>query len=164
MSDFHLGLAALLRRAAEDPFGMARLRQVAESALGLRGFESDAEVLDALITAGARGKLAQELLVDDERHGAWSELNKKSSDDADHADDETEDTGLHAIQFRVVDDETGEPRSGVALTIKLTTGESRQFITNAGGLVRISGIPGGTCDIERMVDSEAFEVVALQSG
>jgi len=104
-------------------------------------------------------------LIEDQRLGTWSggPIGGGGSQTADPEEAASDDKITHAIQFRVVDDESGSPQSNVALTVKLTTGETRKFITDGNGMIRISGIPGGTCDITRMVDTEAFEVISVQS-
>ncbi|MFC1716730.1 SpaA isopeptide-forming pilin-related protein [Candidatus Poribacteria bacterium] len=66
------------------------------------------------------------------------------------------------IEFRVVNDETDVPISGVGLKIRLTTGETRDYTTDANGLVHIDDLPSGTCDIVEITDPDASEVVQVE--
>ena len=66
------------------------------------------------------------------------------------------------IKFEIVDEDTGKPVCGVTLKVKLPDGQSRNATSNAAGLIEITNIPPGTCDIERMVDSDTLEVVSIQ--
>jgi len=78
------------------------------------------------------------------------------------AQSETEDAPtLQWIAFRVIDDATEKPQSGVQLKIKLPTGEVREFTTDGDGRIRIDGLQPGSCDIEKMLDDQAFEVVRV---
>ena len=66
------------------------------------------------------------------------------------------------IKFEIVDEATGKPVPGVSLKVKLPDGESRTVTSDGGGMIEITGIPAGTCDIERMIDNDALEVVSIQ--
>ena len=65
------------------------------------------------------------------------------------------------IKFQVLDDETGQPVQGVVLAVKLPDGTTKKSTTDASGMIEITGIPPGTCDIESMIDSDALEVISL---
>ena len=67
----------------------------------------------------------------------------------------------YSITFRVIDDETEEPIEGVKLKIKLPTGEVGEHTTDSDGTIEIKDLPDGACDIQRMEDDEAFEVVKV---
>lgn len=66
------------------------------------------------------------------------------------------------IEFRVVNDETDEPMSGIGLKIKLTTGETKDYTTDGSGMIRIDDLPPGTCDIEEILDPDASEIVQVE--
>ncbi len=63
------------------------------------------------------------------------------------------------IRFLVMDDATTKPVEGVQLKIKLPNGTVEEHTTDSGGMVRISDIPEGSCDIEKMIDVKGYEVV-----
>jgi len=77
------------------------------------------------------------------------------------ADESPDEQKLQWIAFRVIDDATEEPCAGVQLKIKLPSGEVRDFTTDGSGRVRIDGLQPGTCDIQKMLDDKAFEVVKV---
>ncbi|MBP1597387.1 MAG: hypothetical protein H6Q05_2764 [Acidobacteria bacterium] len=53
----------------------------------------------------------------------------------------------HWIEFKVVDDLTGEPVQGLELTIKLPDGGVEKRTTDAGGFVEVVDILKGDCEI-----------------
>ena len=53
----------------------------------------------------------------------------------------------HWIEFKVVDDVTGEPVQGLELTIKLPDGSVEKRTTDAGGFVEVVEILKGDCEI-----------------
>jgi hypothetical protein len=53
----------------------------------------------------------------------------------------------HWIEFRVIDDKTGEPIQGVELTIKLPDGSVEKRTTDAGGYVEINNKLKGDCEV-----------------
>jgi hypothetical protein len=65
------------------------------------------------------------------------------------------------IRFRVVDDETNQGIAGVTLRIRLPKGETRPFTTDGSGEIEINDLGPGTCDIEKMIDADALEVVQV---
>ncbi len=66
------------------------------------------------------------------------------------------------IKFEIVDDETGQPVSGVTLKVRLPDGQERTGTSNASGLIEFAEITPGTCDILKMIDSHTLEVVSIQ--
>jgi hypothetical protein len=66
------------------------------------------------------------------------------------------------IKFKVVDDETGDPVKGVTLHVKTPDGKTRQVRSGADGMAEINGILPGSCSIERIVDSDALEIKAVE--
>ena len=66
------------------------------------------------------------------------------------------------IEFRIVDDETDLPMPGIELKIKLPTGETKDYTTDANGIVHIDDLTSGTCDIVEMTDPDASEVVRVE--
>lgn len=51
------------------------------------------------------------------------------------------------IKFQVIDVITGDPIKGVNLKIRLPKGSQNKYTTNADGMIEITGIYSGTCDI-----------------
>jgi len=51
----------------------------------------------------------------------------------------------HWVEFRVVDDQTGEPVKGIDLTVRLPDGSTEIRTTDAGGYVEITEILRGDC-------------------
>ena len=67
----------------------------------------------------------------------------------------------HWIAVRVVDDETGEPLSGVPLKIELPDGRVVTRKTGGDGTAHFSDLDDGTCSIVAMLDEDALEVVSV---
>jgi hypothetical protein len=65
------------------------------------------------------------------------------------------------IEFKLVDDQTGKPYSGVRLRITTPDGIENFYTTNSSGLVRIEEIDPGTCDVGEVLDDDALEVVSV---
>jgi len=65
------------------------------------------------------------------------------------------------ITFRVVEDGSGKPVSGVTLKVKLPSGEVWDFTTDGDGKIEIKDVPSGTCTILKMSDADALEVVQV---
>ncbi len=70
-------------------------------------------------------------------------------------------TAVSWIKFEIVDDETGQPVADVKLKLKLPNGSVKEYTTDANGIVHITDLPPGTCDIEQMLDADALEVVQI---
>lgn len=66
------------------------------------------------------------------------------------------------ITFEVVDDVTGAPMAGVGLRLKGPDAAPVTCTTDAEGLVHLAGLPAGSCDLEQVLDSEAFEIVRFE--
>lgn len=66
------------------------------------------------------------------------------------------------IAFQVIDDATGAPVAGVDLHLKGLGAASGSYTTDGEGLVHLIGLPAGTCDLEHVLDSEAFEIVRFE--
>jgi hypothetical protein len=66
------------------------------------------------------------------------------------------------IEFRVLDDDTGQPVSGVKLRLMLPDGTTGTYSTNAEGKVRFTDLIAGVVDLEQMLDDDALEVVHLE--
>ncbi len=65
------------------------------------------------------------------------------------------------IEFRVVDDATNKPVSGVQMRIKLTDGAVAVHTTDSAGVIRIDGIDPGTCGIEEIDADPGAEVAKV---
>ena len=66
------------------------------------------------------------------------------------------------VRIRVVDDETDEPIPGVALRIKLPSGEVGRPRTNRRGTIYLDDLSPGTLDILEILDDAALEVVGME--
>lgn len=66
------------------------------------------------------------------------------------------------VKFAFVDDETGEPVKGVTLKVTLPDGETKIGKSDAAGIVEFKDIPAGSCKIEKMLDNDTLEVVAVE--
>lgn len=69
---------------------------------------------------------------------------------------------LNWIKFQVLDDETGLPVQNVTFMIKLPDGTVGEFTTDANGMVHINDLPAGELEIEKMLDSDALEVLNIE--
>ena len=66
------------------------------------------------------------------------------------------------IKIQVIDDETGKPVSGIPLELLLPGRPAKEFKTDTNnGRISISDLSAGTCDILKMKDDEAWEVVSV---
>lgn len=162
---------AFLSRLAGDSFNLNALRSSAADdwvALGSSGFD-DTGVLERIASDLVSGRVR---VV---HSGEWEERPRaatRRSEAGEETRDEDEDTEdeeapppasdeLTWIKFRVLDDETGDPVRGVLLHVKLTTGKTKKGRTDGQGFIEFTDIPAGSCDIERMIDSDALEVVSV---
>jgi len=142
----HVG-QAFPRYFANDPLAVAEARK--SVALVAEGFSP----LAGARLLGARPaplpRLAILYSVPHEEEGAPAEAESPGE------------STLQWIAFRVIDDATEKPQAGVQLKIKLPSGEVREYTTDGDGRIRIDGLRPGSCDIEKMLDYQAFEVVRV---
>lgn len=68
------------------------------------------------------------------------------------------------VKFVVLDERTGKPLAEVPLVIKLPDESQVTKMTDADGMVEITGINPGTCALLEVKDSKALQVTKLQSG
>lgn len=68
----------------------------------------------------------------------------------------------HWIRLKVVDDETGEPISGVRIRVKLPSGEVGAPTTDRRGTIHIGDLTPGALDIQAILDDDALEVVKIE--
>ena len=65
------------------------------------------------------------------------------------------------IKIQVIDDETGNPVPGIPLELLLPGRPAKEYKSDANnGRISISDLSAGTCDILKMKDDEAWEVVS----
>lgn len=155
-----------LRRLAEDELNRAALRRFAVDyglIADMRGI-ADRRLLKILSTAIQSGRLMAVRPGEWKREVTSQAPSHKTGEPAPPPEKEappptTEKTW---IKFEILDDATGKPVSGVTLKVKLPDGESRNATSNSAGIIEITNIPPGTCDIERMIDSDTLEVVSIQ--
>ncbi len=68
----------------------------------------------------------------------------------------------HWVEFRVVDDKTGQPVAGVQLTVKIPGGGIEQHTTDAGGFIEIYDILRGECEVSSEIsDSNSYAFVRI---
>ncbi|MEZ0471623.1 MSCRAMM family protein [Luteimonas salinilitoris] len=66
------------------------------------------------------------------------------------------------ITFTVIDDETGAPAASVELRLKKPDGTVGTYTTDTAGTVHLTDLPTGTCDLEEVLDGQAFEIVGIE--
>jgi hypothetical protein len=66
------------------------------------------------------------------------------------------------IEFRVLEEGTGEPIGGVRLRVTTPDGIENFYTADSSGLVRIDDLDPGQCDLGEMIDADALEVVSIQ--
>lgn len=163
-----------LREFAHDYFDMLALRSILEDDLfdpnlSLLG---DRKVLQELAWRLASGKIKIRTspFTPEETYGGSGGTPTEPEDQEEEEQEEEEEPAEEAaaiapepdwIKFRVVEDETGQPVSGVTLKVKLPTGEIWDFTTDGNGEIEIKDIPSGTCAIMKMTDADALEVVQV---
>ncbi len=149
-----------LRELARDGYNMRVLRAILAEGLfrpDLSGLD-DHETLRQLAWQLVSGKIR--ITTARLRTGVGGEKPPAEEEEPATPPPATEEP-LHWIEFKVIDEETGEPISGVELKVKLTTGETKKYTTGGGGLISIRDIPAGTCDILEMNDDDALEVTEV---
>lgn len=160
-----------LARLADDSFNMAAFRSTAADdwvALGPVGF-NDTDLLARIASdlVSGRVRVVHSGKGEERPHAATRRAESEGE-----TRDVDEDTGdeeaapppvsdeLTWIKFQVLDDVTGDPVRGVWLHVKLTTGKTEKGRTDGQGYIEFTDIPGGSCDIERMIDPDALEVIS----
>ena len=66
------------------------------------------------------------------------------------------------VRLRIVDDETDEPIPGVAMRVKLPSGEIGKPRTDRSGTIYLDDLSPGTVDILGILDDDALEVVGVE--
>jgi len=137
-----------LRAFQDNPAQMAALRDlVTDSSFDVHRLEPEAMLahIAGLLVSG-RIKILRSYQPG--RSVAAPELagNKKSAPAA-KAPTGVAPAKKHWIEFRLVDDTTGNPIQGVELTIKLPDGSVEKRTTDAGGYVEINDTLKGNCEI-----------------
>lgn len=56
-------------------------------------------------------------------------------------------TKRHWVEFKVVDDQTGDPVEGAVLNVKLPDGTTETLTTDAGGYIEINDCMRGQCEL-----------------
>lgn len=165
-------LRLLAGLAGNSPLAMAALREVAAGSLRvscLYGY-SDQDVLEYLAAQLATGWLC---LIPLER--SWSSpfagsaglspAREQARDDRPvmpHGPAREPRPAASWIAFQVVDDATGAPMAGVGLRLKGPDAAPVTCTTNAEGLVHLADLSAGPCDLEQVLDPEAFEIVRFE--
>jgi hypothetical protein len=172
----------LLRSFARDPLNVGVLRRTLAVELGAQRVArmADQEVVDRLARQVAGGRiqvasLAASRAAVPRRSLVWEHpfagqvTEEKVGNDqeaatgggAAAATPEPTQTAASWIRFRVIDDATDQPVAGVTLTLKLPDGKTQDVTSGDDGVIELKGLPSGTCDIQKMSDSEAWEVVQI---
>jgi hypothetical protein len=160
-----------LRTFMGDPVSMMSLRDVLAEELGsidIVGWQ-DAEVVDLLAWRVVSGQIKlvpqvatrPPLIAAGKAGQAVAPAATEEPRAATLAPQPAPQPALSWIKFQVLDDETGQPVQGVGLKVKLPTGTVKEYMTDANGMVQIDDLPSGACDIEKMLDSDALEVVDI---
>ncbi len=68
----------------------------------------------------------------------------------------------YVSEQNLLSDETGDPIRGVKLRIRLPNGQTAEYTTRPDGMIEVDGIDPGTCDIMKMTDDQALEVVSVE--
>lgn len=157
-----------LRPWLDDPCSMLSLRALLAEDRGSIGVAdlNDQEVLDQLAWCVVRGQVKivpqiARLHAGTSIASGMAEQPIARAAEATQRTVTTSQTTLSWIKFRVVDDETGQPVQGVKLKVRLPAGTVKEYTTNADGMVQIDDLPSGTCDIEKMLDADALEVIGI---
>jgi len=158
---------ATLRRISDDDLNRVEIRRFAVEAELITDSRSisDRRLLKLIASGIISGRLMA-VRPGEWTRGTTSGESKEKKDDPPPPPEPTppppDKTEKTWIKFEIIDDETGKPVSGVTLKVKLPDGESRSATSNAAGLIEITNIPPGTCEIERMIDADTLEVVSIQ--
>jgi hypothetical protein len=160
-------LLEMLRETEDDPWNRRAVRELLSHDLAETDIArlTDAEAIRELARRIAAGRFAlrwSRVAPAESAEGAVAEEDPAAAEapPAEPAPAPPEKTW---VKFQVVDDASGKPVSGVKLKIKLPDGRSEEFTTNAGGQIYIGNLDPGSCDIEAMIDSAAYEVVAMSA-
>lgn len=78
-----------------------------------------------------------------------------SGDDAPPKDN----VAVNWITFQILSDDTEAPMPNVPLKLKLSDGSVGTYTSDAKGMIYITDLPGGTCDILEIQDDESLEIV-----
>jgi hypothetical protein len=143
-----------------DPFSMMSFRNILSKGVHGTGVSalSDDDVLEEIAKRIKIGQLRVNRLP---MPGSGAVSTQPAPEEEPEGEAAAHEEVEHWIKLQIVDEQTGEPVEGVALKIKLPTGEVKQFTTDRTGTIEVNGIPEGSCDIEEMIDSDALEVVEV---
>ena len=159
---------SFLRRFVHDPLAMAALRKVGGMSLWASSLfkYSDHEVLQQLAWQLVAGRLYL-VPLDRPGHGIYGGGGEPAVAPEAPYDDSFEPiappeepvVSTPWITFQVVDDDTATPVAGVKLHLKLPDGTVNTYTTDADGTVHLPDLDPGACDLEHVLDTEAYEVV-----
>jgi hypothetical protein len=149
----------LLRRFAGDPDAMRALRAfLADVGTTHVSRLTDDAVVEYVAQAVGRGRFA--IVERPTAPPPVVELEAQPEEEPESPAPEAPPTPEKTwIKFMVVDHATDQPISGVTLHIKLPSGETKEFTTTTAGLIYISNLDPGSCDVAAMIDAAAYEVV-----
>lgn len=170
-----------LRRFMHDPFAMTALRELTASTFWAPSLSarSDQDIIHQLAAQLIAGRLCLVPLSRSETYlPAGGTSRSPVLDETEEAVEDESPVRPHQTQahepeppvpsaqattpwitFQVLDDDTGAPVAGVDLRLRLPDGTVRTYTTGGDGVITASDLPAGTCDLEQMLDEEAFEVV-----
>lgn len=166
--------AAFLRAFMHDPFAMTALRELTASTFWASSIYacSNHDIIQQLAEQLVAGRLCLVPLKRIERYlpaggtrlptvpnGTQQEEPPGSGTSVPE-----EHVATNWITFRLIDDDTEAPIAGVELRVTLPDGVTRTYATDHSGQVHLTDLPDGTCDLEQLLDDEAFEVVQYQPG
>lgn len=156
---------SFLKRLTEDEFNCGAIRRFAVE----HGFTPDARANDDHRLLRHLAAVLVSGRVQAVRTGDWRKLPTSGSaqpGEEEEPEEEEKSPPLTDektwIKFEVVDADSGAPVKGVTLKVKLPDGQTRNATTDGAGVIEIKDIPPGTCEIDRMIDSDTLEVVAVE--
>ncbi|MCI0329567.1 MAG: carboxypeptidase-like regulatory domain-containing protein [candidate division Zixibacteria bacterium] len=162
-----LSVTHFLSNFLGDPLSMATLRQILAERVSSGNISQleDREVIQQLIWRVAGGEIhilprRETPAVKEEAAAASSKREAAVIEEAPPPPTRVKESKW--VKFLIVDDESGQPVEGVVLTLKLPDGTVKDFRTNAGGTVEIRDLPPGSCELQKMEDPDAFEVVRVE--
>ena len=137
---------SFLRTFQDDPVQMAAIRSlVADHAIDVQRMDSEQVLTQAAaLLINGRVKVLRSRRFSGGR-ASPDALGPKKADAVQAA--KTTAKPKAWIEFKVVDDKTGEPVPGVELTIKLPDGSVEKRTTDAGGYVEVNDTLKGNCEV-----------------
>jgi len=164
-----LSALTYLRRFAGDPVRMKALRRWVLTSLPYPDVSRKDDQAIVRLVAGqvACGRLKLVWRERISQHTAFGAVGSDAQPEA-QAEDLVEETPpaetqpLNWVEFRFVDDETGDALSDIELKLKLPDGQVKSLKTNSDGAIRLTNLVAGTVDIEDIISDDTLEIVQVE--